>query len=123
MAPTQEKCPVAATARILGSKWTLQIIHNLRQRRRYCELRARVGNINPTLLSRRLKFLQAEGLVRRLDDPHTSRHVEYELTEKGRELLPIVDALAGWANRWKLVRSDIPTPEIEAQQTRTRLKG
>lgn len=99
-------CPVAATARILGARWTLEIIHNLRERRRYCELQARLGNINPTLLSRRLKFLEQEGIVRRIEFPDAPRHVEYELTEKGRELLPILDQLAAWAARWMLV-----TPE------------
>ncbi len=108
MASQDSECPVAATARILGSKWTLQIIHNLRQRRRYCELRARVGNINPTLLSRRLKFLEAEGLVRRIEFPDAPRHVEYELTDKGRELLPVLDALAMWAQRWQVVRAHEP---------------
>ncbi len=110
----ETECPVAATARILGTRWTLQIIHHLREPRRYCELRARVGNINPTLLSRRLKFLEAEGLVRRIEYPGAPRHVEYELTEKGRELLPIVDAIANWAYRWQLVprREDVrPTRE------------
>lgn len=100
----EEECPVAATARILGTKWTLQIIHNLRRRRRYCDLRARVGNINPTLLARRLRFLQKEGLVRRIEHPDSPRHVEYELTEKGRALLPVIDALAEWAYQWGVVR-------------------
>lgn len=95
-------CPVAATARILGARWTLEIIHNLRQRRRYCELRARVGEINPTLLSRRLRFLEEQGIVRRIEVPDSRRHVEYELTEKGRDLLPILDQLADWASRWVL---------------------
>lgn len=114
----EEPCPVAATARILGTKWTLQIIHNLRQRRRYCELRARVGNINPTLLARRLKFLEAEGLVRRIEYPSAPRHVEYELTEKGRALLPIIDALAEWASRWQVVQ-----PEPVASEDGDRASG
>lgn len=92
------ECPVAATARVLGARWTLQIIHHLREPRRFCELQARVGGINPTLLSQRLRFLEARGLVRRRPLGN-SQHV-YELTEMGRDLLPIVDALAAWAARW-----------------------
>lgn len=101
---TQEtSCPVAAMARVLAARWTLEIIHNLRERRRFCELQARLGNISPTLLSRRLRYLEAQGLIRRIVHPESPKHVEYELTQKGRELLPILDQLAAWAYRWKLV--------------------
>ena len=104
---------MAATARILGKRWTLEIIHNLRQRRRYCELRARLGPISPTLLSQRLKFLEREGLIRRIEFPNAPRHVEYELTEKGRDLLPVLDSLASWAQRWHLVDARAPALENE----------
>ncbi len=106
---TQEhECPIAAMARILGARWTLEIIHNLRQPRRYCELQARLGNISPTLLSKRLRFLEQEGLIRRVERPGAPRHVEYELTPKGQELLPILDQLAEWAHRWHLVQPTEP---------------
>lgn len=101
---TQESsCPVAAMARILAARWTLEIIHNLRERRRFCELQDRLGHISPTLLSQRLRFLEQEGLIRRIVHPEATRHVEYELTRKGQELLPILDQLAEWAYRWHLV--------------------
>ena len=95
-------CPVAATARILGARWTLQIIHNLRQRRRFCELQELVGGVNPTTLSQRLKFLETQGLIRRFPISDAPLHVEYELTAEGRDLLPILDALARWAEKWLL---------------------
>ncbi len=93
-------CPVAATARILGMRWTLEIVHNLRQRRRFCELQKRVKNVNPTTLSQRLKFLESQGVLRRMLISDMPLHVEYELTEKGRDLLPILDDMARWANAW-----------------------
>jgi len=93
-------CPVAVTAHILGMRWTLQILHNLRRRRRFCELQKRVGDINPTTLSQRLKFLESQGVLRRLPVSDAPLHVEYELTEKGSDLLPILDAMARWANKW-----------------------
>lgn len=98
----ETRCPVAATARILGARWTLQIIHHLRQRRRFCELQQLVGNVNPATFSQRLKFLEEQGLIRRLPISETPPHVEYELTEMGRDLLPILDALARWAKKWLL---------------------
>jgi len=93
-------CPVEATARILGARWTLQIIHNLRRRRRFCELQELAGGVNPTTLSQRLKFLEEQGLIRRLPISDAPPHVEYELTEMGRDLLPVLDSLARWAFKW-----------------------
>lgn len=93
-------CPVTATARILGARWTLQIIHYLRERRRFCELQGLVGGVNPTTLSQRLKFLEEQGLVRRLPISEAPLHVEYELADPGRDLLPIIDSLTWWADKW-----------------------
>ena len=97
----EEACPIAATARILGMRWTLEIVHNLREPRRFCELQKVVGNVNPTTLSQRLKFLESRGVLRRIQVSDMPLHVEYELTEKGRDLLPILDAMARWANKWR----------------------
>ncbi len=95
-------CPVSAMTRLLGSRWTMQIIHHLRQPRRYCELQDLVGEVNPTTFTQRLRFLERQGLIARREDPEHARHVEYELTPQGRELLPILDALAAWAQKWLL---------------------
>ena len=95
-------CPVAAVTRLLGSRWTMQIIHHLRESRRYCELQALVGEVNPTTFTQRLRFLEQQGLIVRREDPENTRYVEYALTPKGRELLPILDALAAWAQKWLL---------------------
>lgn len=93
-------CPVSAVARILGARWTMQIIHHLRQRRRFCELQELAGGVNPTTLSQRLKFLEEKGLIHRRPISDAPPHVEYELTEMGCDLLPVLDALARWAERW-----------------------
>lgn len=99
---TTSACPVSAVTRLLGSRWTMQIIHHLRQPRRYCELQDLVGEVNPTTFTQRLRFLERHGLIARHEGPEHARHVEYELTPKGRELLPILDALAAWAQKWLL---------------------
>ncbi len=101
---TQEPvtCPVAAMTQLLGSRWTMQIIHHLRKRRRFCELRAAVGDVNPTTFTRRLQTLEEQGIIVRYEDPNNRRHVEYELTAMGRELLPLLDDLAQWAQVWVL---------------------
>ena len=97
-----EPCPLAASANIIGAKWTLEIIHHLRHRRRYCDLQEAVGGVNPRTLSRRLKFLEEAGVIRRISISNGPPHVEYELTRKGTDLLPILDALSSWAEIWAL---------------------
>jgi len=99
------RCPVLAMSKILGKRWTLAIIHNLRQKRRFCELQEKLGNINPTLLAQRLRSLEKAGIVKRIEDPDNPKHVEYMLTPKGKELLPILDQLANWARRWDIVKN------------------
>ncbi len=75
-----------------------------------------MGGVNPTTLSQRLKFLEEEGLVRRLPISDAPPHMEYELTDEGHDLLPILDALADWADKWlplhtyEDVHEDISTP-------------
>ncbi len=104
-------CPVTATARILGARWTLQIIYHLREPRRFCELQDLVGGVNPTTLSQRLKFLEEQGLILRLPISDAPPHVKYELTDKGRDLLPILDSLASWAEKWHLLQAHgAPSP-------------
>ena len=106
---TQEpvSCPVAAVTQLLGSRWTMQIIHHLRERKRFCELRAAVGEINPTTFTQRLQTLEEAGIVVRHEAPNNRRRVEYELTAMGRELLPLLDELAQWAQKWVLPSSPV----------------
>lgn len=95
-------CPVAAMSRLLGSRWTMLIIHHLREPRRYCELQTLIGDVNPATFTQRLRLLEQQGLIVRREDPENSRHVEYALTAQGAELLPILDELAAWARKWLL---------------------
>jgi DNA-binding HxlR family transcriptional regulator len=97
-----DPCPVEATARIIGQKWTLQIVHHLLDCRckRFCELQEELGGVNPSTLSSRLKMLEEEGLVRRVQVSAIPPHVEYNLTPKGQELEPVIRAIEVWGNRW-----------------------
>ncbi len=99
---SQELCPVEAAARIIGRKWTLQIVHHLLDCRckRFCELQEALGGVNPSTLSSRLKMLEEEGLVQRTQISTVPLHVEYSLTEKGRELEPVLRSLSQWSSRW-----------------------
>ena len=94
---------VAATARILGARWTIQILFHLARPMRFCELQQAVGGVNPRTLSQRLQFLRAEGLVELLSTGGAAR---YNLTQAGSDLVPLLDGLRYWQSQW-LTASDI----------------
>lgn len=100
--PNELPCPVEAAARIIGRKWTLQIVHRLLTARskRFCELQEELGGVNPSTLSSRLKMLEDEGLITRGQVSSIPPHVAYSLTSKGRELAPVVAEIAVWSQNW-----------------------
>jgi DNA-binding HxlR family transcriptional regulator len=94
-------CSVACTADIIGSKWTAVIVHDLSEGpRRFSELERACPGISPRTLSERLRVLEGDGVVVRQSYAESPPRVEYELTEKGRDLLPIIDAMRGFGHRW-----------------------
>lgn len=111
-------CPVDEAARIIGQKWTLQIVHELLDNpsRRFCELQEALGGVNPSTLSSRLKMLEEEGLVRRVQVSAIPPHVEYSLTQMGHELNPVINAVTSWSNTWLCngpCCTDDPTAEAD----------
>src|SRR2546423_12313617 len=89
---TNDTCPVCATSDIVCGKWTLLIIRDLAEGcSRFCELERSLAGISPRTLSLRLRALEEEGIVDRRTYPEGPPRVEYELTEKGRALLPLID--------------------------------
>ena len=84
-------CSVAATAEIIGAKWTALLVHDLSEGpRRFSELEHSCAGISPRTLSERLRALEDEGLVERRSYAESPPRVEYELTDKGEALLPII---------------------------------
>jgi|GEM_PF-481418 len=95
-------CPVEVAARIIGQKWTLQIVRTLLGCRscRFCELQDALGGVNPSTLSSRLKMLEDEGMIRRVQVSAIPPHVEYSLTEMGRELECVIREISKWSRSW-----------------------
>ncbi|MCA9826399.1 MAG: helix-turn-helix transcriptional regulator [Dehalococcoidia bacterium] len=93
----QVLCPVAAALDVVGDRWTLLIIRDLlRGKSRFSEFRQSVEGITTTMLSDRLKRLEAEGIVdREFYSEHPPR-AEYILTAKGHGLGLVVGALSSW---------------------------
>lgn len=93
-------CPVRRSTDVLGGKWTLLIVRDLLvEPRRFGELLITLGGVSPKVLTERLKSLEADGILTRTVYPEVPLRVEYALTERGRELRPVVDALAAWGER------------------------
>lgn len=96
--PTQQRCPIARTLELVGDRWTLLVVRDLLYDgpRRYVDLQQSLLGISPRLLADRLKLLEEHGLVdRALYSDHPPR-AEYSLTEKGRELEPVLRALVAF---------------------------
>jgi DNA-binding HxlR family transcriptional regulator len=95
-------CPVASAAEVLGDRWTLLILREMvGGSTRFNELERCLPRISRSLLSQRLRQLTRAGIVETV--PLTSgRGNEYHLSPAGKELEPIILAMAGWAARWIL---------------------
>jgi DNA-binding HxlR family transcriptional regulator len=103
-------CPVAKAAEIFCERWNALILRDLiGGPRRFSDLKRGVPLMSPSLLSSRLKWLAAEGILER----HGSEcaHPTYSLTEAGRDFVPLVEALGVWGQRW--TRRDLQDHEID----------
>ena len=86
---------------LIGGRWTGAIIQALlRGKSRYAALKGAIPEITDRMLSERLRFLEAEGVVTRHVLPESPVRVEYELTDKGRSLQRALTEIGNWATRW-----------------------
>lgn len=91
-------CPVAKTSELLCERWVPLIVRELLLgSRRFSEIQRGVPLISPTLLTKRLRQLEAAGAVERIQN---GRNAQYSLTEAGWELYPIIEAMGVWGQRW-----------------------
>src|ERR1700756_5273267 len=111
-----ESCPVCMTAEIICSKWTLLLVRELSEGcSRFCELERSLTGISPRTLSLRLRALEEEGIVARATYPAVPPRVEYALTEKGLALIPIIDDMRFYGERW-LGAECATTPASSAEE-------
>ncbi len=95
------ECPVCRTAEIISGKWTLLIIRDLADASyRFCELERSLEGISPRTLSLRLRALEEQGIVERRTYPEVPPRVEYALTDKGRALVPLIEDMRNYGDRW-----------------------
>ena len=91
------KCPFIRTQKLIGGKWKAVLIFYLRKGSlRFGQLDARIPAISRKILTVQLKELELSGLIKRSEYKEIPPRVEYELTDLGRSLLPLLDAMNEW---------------------------
>ncbi len=99
--PSKSECRMDVVLKVISDQWTLSIIHKLSDGpRRTLELFGAFTGMSTKTLNARLKKLERDGVVTRISYPASPPRVEYSLTEKGRELIPVLDAIARVAFKW-----------------------
>jgi DNA-binding HxlR family transcriptional regulator len=88
---------IASAMKILGNKWTALILRDINNGpARFSELAKSVTGINPRTLSKRLDDLEENGIITKQSFVEVPPHIEYTLTKKGKDLLPILRQMANW---------------------------
>jgi DNA-binding HxlR family transcriptional regulator len=95
-------CPVEITLKLIGSKWKLLILRNLLNRsiQRFSELARSINGISQKMLTQHLRQMEADEIVLRTVYAEVPPRVEYSLTDKGKSLKPIIDAMHDWGMKF-----------------------
>lgn len=96
------QCPIRYVMGVFGDRWSLLIIRDMmfRGSTRFQDFLKAGEGISTNILSDRLRRLEAQHIVTRRKDPDNGRRVLYELTGKGRDLLPVMLAAIEWAEQY-----------------------
>jgi DNA-binding HxlR family transcriptional regulator len=91
---------IARTLEVIGDKWTIALIHHIFQgQNRFGELQRAMVGISPKTLTLRLRHLERHGIITKTIFPEVPLHIEYSLTEKGRSLGKVIQAMDEWGEQ------------------------
>jgi DNA-binding HxlR family transcriptional regulator len=91
------KCPVTGMLQLIGGKWKAVILYCLRsEKRRFGEISARIPDLSRKVLTQQLKELEEDGLLTRKQFNEIPPRVEYELTDLGKSLAPVLNEMEKW---------------------------
>ncbi len=98
----EDNCPMTNALNIMGGKWKLLLLTKIREEcpARFGELRRRMRFITQATLTTQLRELERDGIISRKVYAEAPPKVEYKLTELGKTLIPLMDALSEWSNTY-----------------------
>jgi DNA-binding HxlR family transcriptional regulator len=98
----EDNCPVTNAWKIIGGKWKLLILNAIRQQcpARFGELRKKMQDITQTTLTTQLRELERDGILSRKVYAESPPKVEYQLTELGKTLIPVMKVLSDWGDNY-----------------------
>ncbi len=95
-------CPVETTLGLISNRWKVLIIRDLLEgKKRFGELKQSIGNVSQKVLTSNLRDMEKAGLLTRTVYPEVPPKVEYELTELGLSLSPVLDSMIVWGTKYK----------------------
>lgn len=95
-------CPVETTLMLIGDKWKVLILRDLMPgTKRFGELKKSIGSVSQKVLTAQLRAMEESGLIARKVYAEVPPRVEYSLTELGKSLKPILDAMQDWGEEYK----------------------
>ena len=95
-------CPVETTLLLISDKWKVLILRDLLGGTlRFVELRRSLGSVSQKVLTANLRQMERDGLVHRKVYPEVPPRVEYSLTETGKSLRPVIEAMRDWGSNYQ----------------------
>jgi len=106
----RSSCPLARSLDLLGDKWTLLVLRDIGNNGKstYKDLVAMPERIATNTLAERLEKLVREGLLTKTRSERNKLVFHYHLTDKGREVLPVLDALSDWGIQYLFKPEELP---------------
>ena len=100
-------CPVETTLMLIGDKWKVLILRDLMNgTKRFGELKKSIGTVSQKVLTAQLRDMEDKGLLTRKVYAEVPPRVEYSLTDLGRSLKPILDAMLAWGQAYKALQEE-----------------
>jgi DNA-binding HxlR family transcriptional regulator len=102
-------CPVQATSNVFAGKWKVLIVWHLSfGSHRFAEIRDLLPGISEKVLTTQLRQLEEDGIIRRESAKTVPPRVDYELSEAGNELIPVMEAMCSWGTKHLGVAPNLP---------------
>lgn len=112
-------CPVETTLTLISDRWKVLILNHLMfGTKRFGELKKSIGKITQKVLTSNLRDMEASGLLTRKVYAEVPPHVEYTLTDLGKSLEPILNAMAAWGKNYQAKNAKLPPAETTSENDR-----